>query len=436
MTRSEGAPRSGGIGRALRHRNYRLFFSGQLVSLIGTWMQSTAQAWLIYRLTGSPVLLGLVGFAGQIPVFIAAPSGGALADRVRRHRVLLGTQTASMLLAFVLATLTLSGVIQVWHVFVLAPLFGLVNAFDIPARQSFISEIVEREDLLNGIALNSSMVNGARIVGPALAGVLIAAIGEGWCFLANAVSYIAVLSGLFAMRDLPARRPKSEASPLQQIAEGFRFAHRTRPIRQLLGLLGFVSLMGMPYTVLMPIFADRVVEGGPRALGLLMGASGAGALTGALLLAARRSMRGLSRWIALACALFGASLVAFSFSRNLWLSMALLYPAGLGMMIQMSASNTLVQTMSPNAMRGRVMALYSMMFMGMAPFGALLSGTLAKHVGATWTVMAGGICCMLAAVVFGLRLANFRQEARRIIVAMPALGGEPPEQSTGARPAA
>jgi MFS family permease len=382
------------------------------------------------------VLLGLVGFSSQIPVFIAAPFGGALADRVRRHRVLLVTQTASMVLAFVLATLTLSGVIQVWHVFVLAPLFGLVNAFDIPARQSFISEIVQREDLLNGIALNSSMVNGARIVGPALAGVLIAAVGEGWCFLANALSYIAVLSSLLSMRDLPARRPKPAASPLQQIAEGFRFAYRTRPIRQLLGLLGFVSLMGMPYTVLMPIFADRVVEGGPRALGLLMGASGAGALTGALLLAARRSMKGLSRWIALACALFGVSLVAFSFSRNLWLSMALLYPAGLGMMIQMSASNTLVQTMSPDAMRGRVMALYSMMFMGMAPFGALLSGTLAKHVGATWTVMMGGMCCMLAALTFGLRLSNFRQEARRIIVAMPALGGEPPEQSTGARPAA
>ena len=430
-----GAAR-GGIGRALRHRNYRLFFSGQLVSLIGTWMQSTAQAWLIYRLTGSSVLLGLVGFSSQIPVFIAAPIGGMLADRVRRHRVLLGTQTAAMLLAFALAVLTLSGAVQVWHVFVLAPLLGLVNAFDIPARQSFISEIVRREDLLNGIALNSSMVNGARIVGPALAGVVIAAVGEGWCFLANGLSYIAVLSGLLAMRDLPARRPKPQTSPLAQVAEGFQFAHRTRPIRQLLGLLGFVSLMGMPYSVLMPIFADRVVDGGPRALGLLMGASGAGALTGALMLAARRSMKGLSRWIALACALFGASLVAFAFSRHILLSMALLYPAGLGMMIQMSASNTLVQTMSPDNMRGRVMALYSMMFMGMAPFGALLSGALAAHIGATWTVMAGGVCCMLAALVFGLRLSGFREEARRIIVAMPAIGGDPADQSTGARPAA
>jgi MFS family permease len=399
-------------------------------------MQSTAQAWLIYRLTGSSLLLGLVGFCGQIPVFIAAPIGGTLADRVRRHRVLLGTQTASMVLAFALAVLTLSGAVQVWHVFVLAPLLGLVNAFDIPARQSFISEIVRREDLLNGIALNSSMVNGARIVGPALAGVVVAAVGEGWCFLANGLSYIAVLSGLLAMRDLPARRPKPQTSPLAQVLEGFQFAHRTRPIRQLLGLLGFVSLMGMPYSVLMPIFADRVLDGGPRTLGLLMGASGAGALTGALILAARRSMKGLSRWIALACALFGVSLVAFSFSRHVLLSMALLYPAGLGMMIQMSASNTLVQTMSPDSMRGRVMALYSMMFMGMAPFGALLSGTLAAHIGATWTVMAGGACCMLAALVFGLRLNGFREEARRIIVAMPPVGGDPPDQTTGARPAA
>ncbi|HMJ14061.1 MAG TPA: MFS transporter [Polyangiaceae bacterium] len=425
-----------GIGRALRHRNYRLFFSGQLVSLIGTWMQSTAQAWLIYRLTGSSVLLGLVGFSSQIPVFLVAPFGGTLADRARRHRVLLSTQSMSMVLALILAALTLSGVVEVWHVFVLAPLFGLVNAFDIPARQSFITEIVQREDLLNAVALNSSMVNGARIVGPALAGIIIAAVGEGWCFLANGVSYIAVLTGLLCMRNLPARRAKPSASPLEQVLEGFRFVHRTRPIRQLLLLLGFVSLMGMSYTVLMPIFADRIIAGGPRALGLLMGASGAGALTGALLLAARTSMRGLGRWIALACALFGVSLVAFSFSRNLLLSMALLYPAGLGMMIQMSASNTLVQTMSPDSMRGRVMALYSMMFMGMAPFGALLAGSLAEHIGATWTVMLGGTCCALAALVFGLRLAEFREEAHRIIVAMPAMGGDPPEQTTGARPAA
>src|SRR5579864_822331 len=278
--------------RSLRHRNFRLFFSGQLISLIGTWMQNIAQAWLVYRLTGSSLLLGIVGFASQIPVFILAPIGGAVADRHNRHRIVIGTQTASMVLAFILAALTLGGVVQVWHIMVLAALLGVVNAFDIPARQAFIVEMVGKEDLMNAIALNSSMFNGARIIGPAIAGILVASIGEGWCFFANGVSYVAVIVGLLMMRvQRPARRA-SAASPWAHIIEGFRFVRGTAPIRALLLLLGLVSLVAMPYTILMPIFADKILHGGARGLGVLMGATGLGALVGALLIASRTALKG------------------------------------------------------------------------------------------------------------------------------------------------
>ncbi len=267
--------------RALKHRNFQLFFSGQLISLIGTWMQSVAQAWLVYRLTGSSLLLGSVGFASQFPVFIMAPIGGHVADRYNRHKVVIATQTASMILAFILAGLTLTHRVQVWHIFVLAALLGVVNAFDIPARQAFIVDMVGREDLMNAIALNSSMFNGARVIGPAVAGILVASIGEGWCFFLNAVSYIAVIVGLLLMHVQIKRRRTSE-SPLENILEGFRFVRNTGPIRMLLLLLGLVSLVGMPYAVLMPIFADRILHVGARGLGILMGATGVGALLGAL----------------------------------------------------------------------------------------------------------------------------------------------------------
>jgi MFS family permease len=417
--------------RALRHRNFQLFFGGQLISLTGTWMQSVAQSWLVYRMTRSSAILGLVSFFSQIPVFLLAPIGGAVADRVNRHRVVVWTQTVSMLLAFTLAALTLGGLIRGWHIFVLAAALGVVNAFDIPARQAFVVQMVGREDLMNAIALNSSMVNGARVVGPAVAGVVVAAVGEGWCFFLNGVSYIAVIIGLLMMRVHRTRARHSGRSALADIAEGFRFVGRTAPIRALLVLLGIVSLTAMPYAVLMPVFADQILHGGAAALGILMGASGVGALAGALSLAARRGVRGLGTWVAVATLSFGISLLLFSMSRHFWLSVVLLVPVGASMMVQMAASNTLIQAMVPDALRGRVMAVYSMMFMGMAPFGALLAGSLADRIGAPITVAAGGIVCVCAAVVFRLRLPALRGEARQLIVAQEMAGGLPPAEVTG-----
>ena len=400
-----------------------LFFGGQLISLVGTWMQIVAQSWLVYRLTGSSLLLGTVGFFGQFPVFILASLGGTLADRVDRRRVVVATQTASMILAFVLAGLTLSGHIRVWHIFVLSALLGSVNAFDIPARQAFLSDMVGREDLMNAIALNSSMFNGARMIGPAVAGIVVAKVGEGWCFFGNAASYIAVIIGLLLMKvTCPPR--DAHVSPMESLLEGFRFVNRTVPIRALLLLLGLVSLVCMPYTVLMPIFAAKILHGGPKALGTLMGATGVGAMFGALTLASRKGVRGLGRWVALAAGGLGIFLIAFSFSRTLWLSTALLVPVGYCMMLEMSSSNTLIQSMTPDALRGRVMAVYSMMFMGMAPFGALFGGALAERWGAPTTVAIGGTASILGALVFARYLPFMRDEARRLIVEQESMIGE------------
>jgi MFS family permease len=417
-----------GMG-ALRHRNFQLFFAGQLISLIGTWMQSVAQSWLVYRLTGSSLLLGSVGFASQFPVFLVAPLGGITADRAHRQRVIITTQTLSMLLAFVLGGLTLTGTVRVWHIFVLASLLGVVNAFDIPGRQAFLVDMVGKDDLMNAIALNSSMFNGARIIGPAIAGVLVAKIGEGWCFFVNGVSFIAVIIGLLMMRVQFSPR-KKQNSPLEDIVEGLRFVRRTTPIRALLLLLGLVSLVGMPYTVLMPIFADRILHGGARGLGILMGATGVGALLGALTLALRSGVRGLGRWVAVCCGTFGLSLCLFAFSRHFWLSTALLVPVGFSMMLQMACSNTLIQTMVPDQLRGRVMAIYSMMFMGMAPFGAFFGGALADRLGAPMTVALGGLASLVGAMVFAMHLPKMRIEARELIIAQAVAGGEPPEEMT------
>jgi len=415
--------------RSLKHRNFQLFFSGQLISLIGTWMQSIAQSWLVYRLTGSSLLLGSVGFASQLPVFLIAPLGGIVADRHNRHRVVIATQIASMILAAILAALTLTGAVKIWHIFVLAGLLGIVNSFDIPARQSFLVDMVGKEDLMNAIALNSSMFNGARIIGPAIAGILVAKIGEGWCFFANAVSYIAVIIGLLMMRVQP-RANAATGSPLTHIVEGFRFARRTAPIRALLLLLGLVSLVAMPYTVLMPVFADKILHGGARGLGILMGATGIGALLGALTLATRSGVSGLGRWVALSCAGAGVGLVLFSLSRNFLLSTALLLPVGFCIMLQMSSSNTLIQVMVPDHLRGRIMAMYTMMFMGMAPFGSLFAGALAEHLGAPLTVRIGALACIGGALLFGIHLPKVRVEARRLIVAQEAAGGEPAVEIT------
>jgi MFS family permease len=425
--KSAATPRWATTLRALRHRNFQLFFSGQLVSLIGTWMQSVAQAWLVYRMTKSALLLGSVGFASQIPVFLFAPFGGIAADRLNRQRLVIATQTASMILAGILAWLTLTGRVQVWHIFVLAGFLGVVNAFDIPGRQSFLVDMVGKEDLMNAIALNSSMFNGARVIGPAVAGILVAKIGEGWCFAANSISYIAVIIGLALMRVQSVRKGGTH-SPIEDIVEGFRWVSQTKIIRALLLLIGLVSLVGMPYTVLMPIFADQILHGGARGLGILMGATGVGALFGALTLAAKTGVKGLGRWITISCATLGISLFCFAFSKSFWLSTALLLPAGYSMMLQMACSNTLIQTMVPDQLRGRVMALYSMMFMGMAPFGAFFGGALAHRIGAPITVATGGVACVLGAIWFGRALPELRVEARRLIIAQGLAGGEPPQE--------
>jgi MFS family permease len=423
-----GASRVAVTLRALRHRNFQLFFSGQLISLIGTWMQTVAQSWLVYRLTGSSLLLGTVGFASQVPIFLLAPAGGVVADRYNRQRVVIATQTASMILALILATLTLSKRVTVWEIVILAASLGVVNAFDIPTRQAFLMDMVGREDLMNAIALNSSMFNGARIIGPAVAGVLVASIGEGWCFFLNGVSYVAVIAGLLLMRLEHAVAAGGDTSHLEYLVEGFRFVRRTGPIWALLLLIALVSLVAAPYSVLMPIFADQVLHGGARGLGILMGATGVGALLGALTLAMRTGLRGLGRWVAISCACFGASLILFSASRWFWVSVLLLIPVGYSMMLQMSSSNTLIQAMSPDRLRGRVMSVYSMMFMGMAPLGALFAGALAERVGAPLTVALGGVGCLCGAIVFRQRLPKLRIEARQLIIAQGMAGGEPPQE--------
>jgi MFS family permease len=416
--------------RALRHRNFQLFFSGQLISLIGTWMDNIAEAWLVYRLTGSSLLLGTVAFAGQIPVFLLAPIGGMVADRWNRQRVVIATQASSMVLAGILAVLTLTRRITVWEVVVLAALMGAVNAFDIPARQAFLVDMVGREDLMNGIALNSSMFNGARVIGPSIAGILVASIGEGWCFAANSISYIAVIIGLLLMHVNRAPVETLRVSPFEHIVEGFRFVWNTGPIRALLLLLGLVSLVAMPYSVLMPIFAAKILHGNARTLGVLMGATGVGALGGALTLASRTGVKGLGRWVAVACASFGTFLILFSLSRWYLLSVALLVPVGFAMMVQMASSNTLIQAMVPDRLRGRAMAVYSMMFMGMAPMGALLSGWSADHLGAQWTLAIGGVGAIVGAALFARNLPKIRVEARELIIAQGMAGGEPAQEVT------
>jgi MFS family permease len=399
--------------RALRHRNYRLYFGGQLISLVGTWMQTIAQSWLVYRLTGSSFLLGSVGFASQIPVFLLAFIGGTVADRYNRHRVVIGTQTTAMLLAFILSLLTLTGTVQVWHIFVLAVLLGIVNAFDMPGRQAFIVELVGKEDLMNAIALNSSVFNGARVLGPAAAGMLIAGIGEGWCFFANGVSYLAVIVGLLLMRLEARRDPARGRSGLSNVLEGFRYVRRMRPIRALLLLLALVSMVGMPYSVLMPIFADRILHGGARGLGILMGATGLGALAGAMTLAARAGTRGLWKVIAYASAGFGTSLILFSISRSFWLSALFLFPVGFSLMVQMASTNTLIQTMVPDHLRGRVMAVHVMTFMGMAPFGSFWAGAVAAKVGAPLTISMGATLCLVGSGLFLSRLPGLQRIAPR-----------------------
>jgi MFS family permease len=410
--------------RALQHRNYRLYFIGLLISFTGTWMQSVAQSWLVYRLTDSEWLLGLVGFAGQVPIFLLASFGGVMADRYSRHRILVITQVLSLLQALVLAILTLTHHISVGAVIALALLLGVVNAFDFPTRQSFLSELVEKDHLMNAIALNSSVVNSSRIIGPAVAGLLVAWLGEGMCFLLNAISYLAVIAGLFMMKAVRRREEKPTNSAFSALKEGFDYVRQTAPIRALLLLLALVSICGLPYIVLMPIFADKILNGGASGMGLMLGASGIGSLSAAITLASRRQVQGLGRVVAISVATFGALLIVFAFSRNLIISTLLLVPMGFAIMLQMSGSNTLLQAMVDDRMRGRMMSFFSMSLMGMAPFGSLLGGAIARSIGAPKTLAIGGVICLLGAVVFSLRLSSLSNQAA-LLLAPPEITSEP-----------
>jgi MFS family permease len=408
--------------RALRHRNFRLFVEGQSVSLIGTWMTRVATSWLVYRLTGSALLLGLVGFAGQIPTFLLAPFAGVLVDRTNRRTLLIWTQALAAVQSLALAALTIAKIVTIYEILGLAVLQGLINAFDMPVRQSFLIQMVEdKQDLGNAIALNSSMVNLARLIGPALAGIIIGAVGEGYCFLIDGVSYLAVIVSLFLMRITVAPPKRQTTSMLQQLSEGWTYVRGFSPIRTILLLFAVISLTGMPYLVLMPIFASKVLHGGPHTLGWLMGASGVGALASALLLALKKSVRGLTSAIRTAAYLFGASLILFGLSRNLWLSMLLMMVTGFGMMQGLASSNTVIQTLVPETMRGRVMSYYTVAFVGMAPFGSLLAGGLAHAFGAPHAVMITGACCLVGAVWFSTQLKAIRVVMRPIYEEMGIL---------------
>jgi len=401
--------------RALRHRNFRLFFGGQTISLIGTWMTRVATGWLVYRLTGSALLLGTVSFAGQIPTFLLAPFAGVWVDRLDRQQVLVWTQSLSMFQSLALAALTLSGHITIPLLLALSVMQGCVNAFDMPGRQSFMVMMVDdKRDLQNAIAINSSMVNVARLIGPSLAGMLIAVSSEGWCFLIDGISYIAVIASLLMMRLHAPVVKRVATSMLAELKAGWTYVSEFLPIRTILALFAVVSLMGMPFVVLMPIFAKVVLHGGPHTLGFLMGSMGLGALISALSLAARRNVRGLVRMIPIAAAVFGAGLVGFGLSRSFWLSMAMVFVAGMGMMQGMAASNTVIQTIVTDDKRGRVMSYYTMAFMGMAPFGSLLAGTMAHKAGAPWTVIMNGAVIVLGAVWFATRLPALRLQIRPI----------------------
>ena len=408
-------PKTSHLLRALRSRNYRLFVGGQSISLVGTWMQQVAMSWLVYRLTGSALLLGLLGFCSHIPVFLLASVAGVLADRWDRRRLLLITQGLALCQAAVLATVVFTGVVQVWHVVLLSLLLGTVNAFDIPIRQTFVVEMVEhREDLGNAIALNSSMVHSARLVGPTVAGLLVAAVGEGFCFAINSASYLGVICALAAMRLTPRTEGRRQRHLLHELREGFGYAFNFMPIRSILFLVATVSLMGMSYTQLLPVFAREVHHGGAHTYGFLLGASGGGALVGTLFLARRRSVLGLGRVMVRGPLLLGGGLTVFALSDWLPLSLLALTATGFGSMTIMSSANTILQTIVDEDKRGRVMSFFTMCFMGMTPFGSLLAGSLAGWIGARVTVLVGAGACVAGAVLFSRRLPAIRGELRPI----------------------
>ncbi len=405
------------IFRALSSRNYRLFFGGQGISLIGTWMQQIAMSWLVYRMTNSPFLLGLIGFSSQICSLFFSPFAGVISDRLNRHRILVATQSLSMIQASILAVLTLTGMVTVLHLIVLALFLGFLNAFDMPTRQAFVVEMVEkREDLANAIALNSFLFNSARLVGPSLAGVLISILGEGMCFLLNALSFLAVIFALLAMKVAYHKKEIQETRIFQEFKEGLLYALGFSPIRSILLFLGWISLIGTANTTLMPVFAKKILHGGPQTYGFLMAAVGAGAIIGAIFLASRRSVLGLGRIIVIASGIFGIGSISFSLSHFLWLSFSALLLVGFGMMVHMASSNTILQTMVDDDKRGRVMSLYVMAFMGMAPLGSLAGGSLADLIGAPYTLVLGGASCLIGSFIFSKKLPVIRKMARPIYI--------------------
>jgi len=407
------------IFRSLKYKNYRLFFGGQSISLIGTWMQRLAMPWLVYHITGSVFLLGVVSFAGQIPTFLLAPFAGVITDRFSRYKVLLITQIISLVQAFVLAIFALSGSIQLWHIVGLSVLLGCVNAFDVPSRHSFVLEMVEKkEDLGNAIALNSMMFNSARLIGPSIAGLILATAGEGICFLINAISYIFVIISLLMMKVRPREIPQKEHHMFKEIREGLDYTFGYAPIKHLILLLGIVSLMGSTYTVLMPVFAKEVLHGGSDTFGFLMGAAGLGALLGAVYLASRESLIKLGRLIPAAAALFGTGLIVMSFLKIFPVTLILMVLVGLGMMLHTASSNTIIQTITDDDKRGRVMGFYTMAIMGTAPFGSLLSGFLAKTIGTPETILVGGVSCVIGALFFLRKLPELKNIVHPVYIKM------------------
>ena len=410
---------TGQMFRSLKSRNYRLFFFGQSISLIGSWIQVVALPWLVYSMTNDVFLLGLVSFVGQIPTFFIAPFAGVLLDRWNKHKALVIAHILSLVQAAALALVFYSGFIQIWHVILLSVFLGIINAFEMPARQALVNDMVKRpEDLGNAIALNSSMVNVARLIGPSLAGILISVSGEGICFIINAVSFVFVIISLLMMRMGKAVHKLHESNMIKGLKDGFRYTFGQLPLRFLILLIAWVSLVGMPFSVLLPVFAKTILGGGAHTYGFLMGASGVGSLLGALYMSYRKNLKGLLKLIPLSIAVFSLGLLTFAFSGNLFLSLALLLISGIGMMIQMTACNTLVQTIADPAMRGRVMSFYTMAFIGMTPLGSLLAGFLASRIGAVNTMLSAGIACFMAVVILIVFYARLKTELNKSLDAV------------------
>jgi len=410
------------IFRSLQYRNYRLFFTGQGISLIGTWMQRIAMPWLVYDLTHSVLLLGVIAFSSQIPTFLIAPFSGVLTDRWNRYHILIIAQILSMVHALTLAFLFYMGIIEVWHIMILSVILGLINAFEMPSRQSFVIEMVgKKEDLSNAIALNSSLFNAARLIGPSIAGSIIAITNEGVCFLINGLSYILVIVALLKMDVIPKRIERKNLAIMKELKEGFQYTFGFAPIKYVILLIALVGLMGMSYTVLIPVFAKEILHGDSTTFGFLLGASGLGALAGAFYLASRKSVIGLENVIIWSTAVFGISLICFSFSDSFLISTLLMLIIGLGMMLQMASCNTILQTVSEDNKRGRVMSFYTMAFMGTTPFGSLLLGSLAKNIGAPFSIMVAGISCIIGAILFSLKLPVIKSKIRPVYLKLGIL---------------